>query len=101
MPFGSVYRPDIKDLHACGGGGLDAGVGVFKGEAGGGGEVQLASGFEVDVGVGLAAGNVLRGDDDGDFIEQVNVFEDSAADGVDASGGDGDGFNACVFVDEV
>lgn len=51
------------DLEAGGVGGTDAGERVFERKTPGGIDVESAGGFEVDVGGGLAAGDLVAGHD--------------------------------------
>ncbi len=80
---------DHDDVEAGGVGGADAGVGVFERVAGGGFDAEAADGFEIDVGLGFAAGDFIAADEDGEVFQEADLFE--AAAGVVVAGGGGDG----------
>ena len=66
-PGWAVDDADVAGIHAGAVGGFEAFVGVFKDDAACRRDVHEACGFEEDVGLGLAVGDV-RGDDD--VVEQ-------------------------------
>ena len=90
---------DEDGVEAGGVGGLDAGDGVFEGEAELGRDAEALGGEQVGLGVGLAAGDLVAGDEDVEQLEQAVVGELGL--GERAAGGGGDGLGDAELAEEL
>lgn len=81
---------DHDDVEAGGAGGADAGVGILERIAGRSFYAEAADGFEVDVGLGFAAGDFVAADEDGEVAGEADLLEAEARDGSARGGGDGE-----------
>jgi hypothetical protein len=90
---------DADRLHAGGSGGLNAHVGVFKGEAGFRGDVELLRGEEEGLGVGLGFFVVAGADHHVELVEEAEDAERGGDGFARGAGDDGEGDPRVGFFD--